>query len=151
MTLIRLCSVRKSTVKLMFSSKTSFSWSSQSLPWRKATSVEIRPTVGISCWLLANCCLVKAFRRLGFSMMAKLFLVPAILKVLVAELKIRLKSLKSGETVLKLRCLWPKRAKSWWISSEIRMTPCFWQSRPTFSNSSFVQTRPPGLWGLQKT
>ena len=26
----------------------------------------------------------------------------------------------------------------------------FWHKRPIASNSSFVQTRPPGLWGLQK-
>ena len=61
----------------------------------------------------------------------------------------RAKSLKAGSMVLKDWCLWPKSAKSWWISSETNKTPCFWRDAQSFSNTSFSQTRPPGWTGYR--
>ncbi len=74
--------------------------------------------------------------------------VPAMLKVLVALLKTIAKSLKQESMVWRNDAEW-ERVKSWGeISSETNKIPCFWQG----IDQSFLlfQTRPPGLWGLQR-
>ena len=44
----------------------------------------------------------------------------------------------------------PNSARSQWISSEARYTPCRTQSSATRASSSSRHTRPVGFWGLQR-
>ena len=73
---------------------------------------------------------------------------PAMLKVLLGAMKVRLQAAASGDTVGKGWCLNCGKAISEWISSAITRMPWRWQISAKRIKVSFGHTTPPGLCGL---
>ncbi len=77
------------------------------------------------------------------------FFIPARLKVLLAEKKVMGLPSPSHRDAAET-WVWPGKMRSWWISSAITRTRCRRQQSSMAASSSRVQTRPTGLWGLQR-
>ncbi|API74836.1 hypothetical protein AC251_09860 [Ralstonia pseudosolanacearum] len=76
---------------------------------------------------------------------------PARLKVLLAEVHVRLCAAKRGSREAKGMCRRDgARTKSWWISSAITRMPWRRQISPIVRRSSSDQTLPVGLCGLER-
>ena len=75
---------------------------------------------------------------------------PARLKVFVTEIQVITFLSAPGAARTAGVCFFPWKIRSEWISSETTSTSFSKQIVSILSSSSFVHTRPRGLWGLQR-